>query len=82
MKELIFIKVVKSGGMKLDLKWITLNKVEKFSHRFQNFIYESRIQGMQTPGSQRGAEIRLLKLKTGLGAVFICQGKGGAQSRN
>ena len=41
MKELIFIKGVKSGGMKYDLKWITLNKVKKFSHRFQNFIYES-----------------------------------------
>ena len=41
MKELILIKEAKSGGMKFDQKYI-LKGTKKFSHGFQNFIFQSK----------------------------------------
>ena len=42
MKELILIKEAKSGGMKFDQKYIILKGIKKFSHGFQNFIFQSK----------------------------------------
>ena len=40
MKELILIKKANSGVTKFDQKYIILKGIKKFSHRFQNFIFQ------------------------------------------
>ena len=42
MEELILIKGAKNGVTKFDQKYIILKRIKKFSHEFQNFIFQSK----------------------------------------
>ena len=42
MEELILIKEAKNRATIFDKKYIILKEIEKFSHRFPNFIFQNR----------------------------------------
>ena len=42
MKELILIKEAKNGVTIFDQKYIILKEIKNFSHRLQNFIFQSK----------------------------------------
>ena len=42
MKELILIKEAKNGVPKFDQKYIILKETKKFSHGFQNLIFQRK----------------------------------------
>ena len=42
MKELILMKEAKNRVTKFDQKYIILKGIKKFSHGFQNFIFQSK----------------------------------------
>ena len=42
MKEFILIKEAENGVTKFNQKYIILKGIKKFSHGFQNFIFQSK----------------------------------------
>ena len=42
MEELILVKGAKNGVTKFDQIYIILKGIKKFSHEFQNFIFQSK----------------------------------------